>query len=216
MGITLNDSKTIIEKIELSCLPSSTLHDLAVKGQDVSARTKAVELDQNADYQQAQALGYQTPEEIWAFFQEMGLDYNSLFQMAYGVSFDDFSRRINRKQKEEAYAKQRSTEFGENPHRSLLQKILLSCENPSEIKAFVDQPAESSIFEITNGLVNVKQTQENLAAMAKSPDVLTAKNEGYVSDEDLWRDFLVYRIDYNSNFQRRYGVSLDRYVPVSH
>ncbi|MFC2695244.1 MAG: hypothetical protein ACFN0Y_04465 [Lactobacillus sp.] len=173
-------------------------------------------MDHNSDYQQAQALGYQTPAEVWAFFQEMGLDYNSLFQMTYGISFDDFVSRINRKQKEEAYAKQRSKEFGEAPGRSLLQKILLSCENPSAIKAFVDQPGASNVFEMTNGLVNVRQTKENLAALAESPDVLTAKNEGYLSDEDLWRDFLVYRIDYNSNFQRRYGVSLDNYVSRGH
>lgn len=146
----------------------------------------------------------------------MGLDYNSLFQMTYGISFDDFVSRINRKQKEEAYAKQRSKEFGEAPGRSLLQKILLFCENPSAIKAFVDQPGASNVFEMTNGLVNVRQTKENLAALAESPDVLTAKNEGYLSDEDLWRDFLVYRIDYNSNFQRRYGVSLDNYVSRGH
>lgn len=203
---------TITEKIKLSCLPSSQLHDFVLQGKDISSLTQSVDLDQNTDYQQAQALGYQTPADIWAFFQEMGLDYNSLFQMAYGVSFDDFTKRINRKQKEEAYAQQRSKQFGEAPGRSLLQKILLSCENPSAIKAFVDKPSESSIFEMVNGLVNVKQTKENLAALEKASDVLTAKNEGYVTEEDLWRDFLVYHIDYNSNFQRRYGVSLDHYV----
>lgn len=207
---------SIIEKLKLSCLPSSQLHGLVLQGKDVLSAAKSVDLDHNSDYQQAQALGYQTPAEVWAFFQEMGLDYNSLFQMTYGISFDDFVSRINRKQKEEAYAKQRSKEFGEAPGRSLLQKILLSCENPSAIKAFVDQPGASNVFEMTNGLVNVRQTKENLAALAESPDVLTAKNEGYLSDEDLWRDFLVYRIDYNSNFQRRYGVSLDNYVSRGH
>lgn len=207
---------SIIEKLKLSCLPSSQLHGLVLQGQDVLSAAKSVDLDHNSDYQQAQALGYQTPAEVWAFFQEMGLDYNSLFQMTYGISFDDFVSRINRKQKEEAYAKQRSKEFGEAPGRSLLQKILLSCENPSAIKAFVDQPGASNVFEMTNGLVNVRQTKENVAALAESPDVLTAKNEGYLSDEDLWRDFLVYRIDYNSNFQRRYGVSLDNYVSRGH
>lgn len=207
---------SIIEKLKLSCLPSSQLHGLVLQGQDVLSAAKSVDLDHNSDYQQAQALDYQTPAEVWAFFQEMGLDYNSLFQMTYGISFDDFVSRINRKQKEEAYAKQRSKEFGEAPGRSLLQKILLSCENPSAIKAFVDQPGASNVFEMTNGLVNVRQTKENVAALAESPDVLTAKNEGYLSDEDLWRDFLVYRIDYNSNFQRRYGVSLDNYVSRGH
>lgn len=203
---------TNLEKLQLSCLTSAQLHDLALQGQDPAAAASTVDLSANVDYQQAQALGYQNYDDIWAFWQEQGLDYNSLFQMSYGVSFDDFVSRINRKQKEEAYAAQRSREFDEAPGRSLLQKILLSSENPSALKAFCDNPGPSDVFEISNGLVNVKQTPENLAALAKSPDVQTAKNEGYVTDEDLWRDFLVYRIDYNSNFKRRYGVSFDQYA----